>query len=164
MTKSRLKIEAQNAKIKKKNLFDRAKQSYLAGKFKSLHKCARFHKVPYSTLYRLVDSNDDFHGSGKSSSVLKPDEEELIINHVKWRASVGCGLTWRGLQKLIQEILIAAKVSNPARLTGYENQGQMPNIHMVRRLADRYNLTLRSTMEISKGRQVLRPQKRVMFK
>ena len=75
-----------------------------------------------------------------------------------------CGLTWRGVQKLIQEILIANKVSNPARLTGYENQGQMPNIHMVRRLADRYNLTLRSTMEISKGRQVLRPQKRVMFK
>ena len=118
----------------------------------------------HTPLCRLVDSYDDFHGSGKSSSVLKPDEEELIINHVKWRASVGCGLTWRGLQKLIQEILIAAKVSNPARLTGYENQGQMPNIHMVRRLADRYNLTLRSTMEISKGRQVLRHKKRVMFK
>ena len=77
------------------------------------------------------------------------------MNHVKWRASVGCGLTWIGLQKLIQEILIGAKLSNPNRTTGYEEQGHMPNINMVRRLADRHNLTLRSTMEISKGRQVL---------
>ena len=153
-TKSRKKIDAKKGKLEKKLRFEEAKEKYLQGKFKSLNKCARFYKLPYATLYRMVESNDEFKGSGRFSGVLKPEEEELIINHVKWRASVGCGLTWTGLQKLIQEILIGAKQSNPDRITGYEEQGQMPNISWVRRLAERHNLTLRSTMEISKGRQV----------
>ena len=131
------------------------KKKYLQGKFKSLLKCARFYKVSYTTLYKLVESNGEFRGSGRHSTVLTPEEEELIVNHVKWRGSVGCGITWKGLQKLIQEILIGAKQSNPDRITGYETQGQMPNLYMVRRLAERFNLRLRSTMEISKGRQVM---------
>ena len=78
----------------------------------------------------------------------------MVTKHVKWRASVGCGLTWGGLQKLVQEILIAATTSNPDRVTGYEDQGQLPNMSWVRRFSERNNLTLRATMEISKGRQV----------
>ena len=156
MTKSRLKIEAEKAKQMKKQQYDKAKKSYIQGKFKSLNKCARFHKVNYSTLYRMFFNNEDFKGAGKKSSVLRQDEEAMIVNHVKWRASVGCGLTWLGLQKLIQEIFIGSKLANPTRVTGYEEQSQMPNIFMVRRLAERHSLTLRSTMEISKGRQVIK--------
>ena len=86
----------------------------------------KFHTQLYTTL---------FCRSGKVSSVLTPEEEQLVIKHIKWRASVGCGLTWTGLQQLIQEVLTAAKVSNSERVTGYENQGHMPNMNMVRRLA-----------------------------
>ena len=154
MTKSRLKSKCVLDKKKRKDQFHKAKQSFLNGKFKSLNRCAKFYKVPYSTLHNIVHKDVEFCGSGKVSSVLTPEEEQLVIKHIKWRASVGCGLTWTGLQKLIQEILTAAKVSNSERVTGYENQGHMPNMNMVRRLADRHNLTLRASMEISKGRQV----------
>ena len=74
---------------------------------------------------------------------------------MKWRASIGCGVDWAQLQLLIQEVLVAITTSNPDRLTGYENCGQLPNMFFVRRLADRNNLSLRRTAEISKGRQVL---------
>ena len=86
------------------------------GKFQSLNKYAKFYKVPYSTLYIIVNTNSEFCGSGKSSNVLTKDEEQLVTGHVMWRESVGCGLTWLGLQKLIQEILIAAKESNSQRV------------------------------------------------
>ena len=153
-TKSRKIAKSTLNKEKKKQQFEVAKDSYLRGKFKSIQKCANFYKVPYTTLYNILNNNGEFKGSGRSSCVLKLVEEDLVVSHVKWRASVGCGLSWSGLQKLIQEILVSAKLSNPDRVTGYEKQGHMPNINMVRRLAERNSLKLRSTMEISKGRQV----------
>ena len=58
--------------------------------------------------------------------------------------------------KLKRKSLKHSKLANPTRVTGYEEQSQMPNIFMVRRLAERHSLTLRSTMEISKGRQVIK--------
>ena len=73
------------------------------------------------------------------------------MKHVKWRVSVGCGVDWRQLQFLIQEVLLGIKEANPDRSTGYENTGQLPNIYFVRRLAERHNLSLRRTSEISKG-------------
>ena len=154
MTKSRIKQKSLMKKDMRQQQFNKAKKDYLRGTFKSLHTCAKFYKVPYSTLYGMVQNDGVYSGSGRKSNVLSSDEELLVTKHVKWRASVGCGLTWSGLQKLVQEILIAATTSNTDRVTGYEAQGHMPNTSWVRRFADRNNLTLRATMEISKGRQI----------
>ena len=46
------------------------------------------------------------------------------------------------------------KKSNPERVTGYEKDNNLPNIHFVRRFASRHSLTLRKSLEISKGRAV----------
>ena len=104
----------------------------------------------YSTLNRVHPTGTDYKGSGQYSKVLSLNEEAKIIQHVKWRASIGCGVDWAQLQLLIQEVLVAITTSNPDRLTGYENCGQLPNMFFVRN-----NLSLRRTAEISKGRQVL---------
>ena len=153
-TKFRTKVVASKRRESKQHKFDIAKKEYLRGRFKTLNKCAKFYKVPYSTLYRLLSDDGQYSGSGRFSHVLLPDEEKLVVDHVKWRASVGCGLNWCGLQQLIREILVGAKRANPERITGYETTGQTPNIWMLRRLAERNNLSLKSSMEISKGRQV----------
>ena len=64
-------------------------------------------------------------------------------------------MTYLQLQLVIQEVLIAVTTSNPQRTSPYADKGHFPNRDFVRRLADRNNLTLRATMEISKGRQIL---------
>ena len=73
------------------------------------------------------------------------------MDHVKWRASTGCGVSPSQLQSLIQEVLLAVKKANPDRITGYEECGQLPSRYYVRRLVDRNNISLRRTAEISKG-------------
>ena len=45
--------------------------------------------------------------------------------------------------------------ANPGRSSPYLDNGHFPNVFSARRLAARNNLTLRATMEISKGRQIL---------
>ena len=131
----------------------KAVDAYKKGKFKSMLKCAQFYKVPNSTLRDLVKRDDHkFQGSGRKLACLSQEEECAIVSHVKWRASVGCGVDWRQLQFLIQEVLLGVKEANLSRTTGYENSGQLPNIHFVRRLAERHNLSLRRTSEISKGK------------
>ena len=82
-------------------------------------------------------------------------EKADLLQHVKWRASIGCGVDWIQLQLCIQEVLLAVTTSNPERVTGYEKSGQLPNMSYVRRLSEKYNLSLRRTAEISKGRQIL---------
>ena len=116
-----------------------------------MEKCAAFHKVAYSTLYTLHTTGAEYKGSGGSNKVLSLEEENLIVSHLKWRASVGCGMSWDQLASLIQEVLLAVTASNPDRVTGHEKTGQLPNKSFVRRLAERHNLSLRRTAEISKG-------------
>ena len=139
----------------KKSQAQKAVNAFHRGKFKSLRSCAKYYKVPKSTLYDLVTTGDELKGRGRKLRCMTPDEESKIVAHVKWRASVGCGLEWRQLQSIIQEVLLGVKAANPDRITGYENTGQLPNIDFCRRLALRHNLTLRRTSEITKGRQVL---------
>ena len=152
MTKTRLKLKKRENNEVKKAQFVKATKAFNSGKFKSLRKCAEHYKIPKSTLHDLVVGASEFKGSGKKLHCLTPIEESKIVNHVKWRASIGCGLDWRQWQSIIQEVLLEVKEANPERITGYENTGQLPNIMFVRRLAERHNLTLRRTSEISKGR------------
>ena len=91
MTKFRKKIKKTDDKLKKKERFAKALADCNAGRFSSVQKCAAFHKVAYSTLYTLHTTGAEYKGSGGSNKVLSLEEENLIVSHVKWRASVGCG-------------------------------------------------------------------------
>ena len=44
-------------------------------------------------------------------------EEMKVVDHVKWRASIGHGLDWHMLGLLLQELFLALKLANPARVT-----------------------------------------------
>ena len=79
-------------------------------------------------------------------------EEMKVVDHVKWRASIGHGLDWHMLGLLLQELFLALKLANPARVTGLEDVGQLPTSIWIRRFAERHNLVGRATMPISKGR------------
>lgn len=152
LTKYRKKVKNYEERAKKKETFEKALKDCARGRFSSVKKCAAYHKVAYSTLYTLFTRGEEYKGSGGANKVLSVEEEASIVAHVKWRASVGCGITWFQLTSLIQEILIALTTSNPERQTGFEKTGQLPNINFVRRLAERHNLSLRRTAEISKGK------------
>ena len=81
-----------------------------------------------------------------------------VVDDVKWRASIGHGLDWHMLGLLLQELFLALKLANPARVTGLEDVGQLPTSIWIRRFAERHNLVGRATMPISKGRQVVTPE------
>ena len=85
-------------------------------------------------------------------------EEMKVVDHVKWRASIGHGLDWHMLGLLLQELFLALKLANPARVTGLEDVGQLPSSTWIRRFAERHNLVGRATMPISMGRQVVTPE------
>ena len=127
------KQKTQLIKIK----FDAALKDFEKGTFKSILQCAAHHKVAYSTLHRLLTNiqSNGFVGSGRKQICLSEKEEDKILQHVKWRASVGYGVNWHQLTLLIQEVLIAVKSVNPTRKTGYEDSNQLPNIDFVRRFA-----------------------------
>ena len=146
-----IKKKKETLKLKKAQV-QKAFENYNRGKFKSLRSCAAFYKIPKSTLYDIVVTGSEFTGQGRKLRCLNEEEEMKIVEHVKWRASVGCGLEWRQLQAIIQEVLLGIKESSPDRITGYEKCGQLPNISYCRRLALRHNLSLRRTSEITKGR------------
>ena len=57
-----------------------------------MKEAARAHVVKYTTLYNgAVNCGGEFRGSGQFKSRLLPEEEIKIVDHVKWRASVGYG-------------------------------------------------------------------------
>ena len=85
----------------------------------------------------------------------KTVEESKIVDHVKWRASVGYGMDWNTLGLLFKEVFAALKKSNPERETGLENNREGALMSYIRRFAERHQLVLRSRMAISKGRQVV---------
>lgn len=135
---------------------------YKAGIFSSLNKAAKEHGVVQSTLYRAIvgekENSEEFPGSGRYSSRLSSSEEKKILDFVVMRQQIGYGLDWAGLQRLVQEVLLALITSDPSRKTGLEHCGQLPGKSWVRRFADRHNLVSRKTLEISKGRQIITPE------
>ena len=155
MTKTKKIYQKVKVKLIKTAKFDKAVKDFEMGKFKSLRKCAAFYKVPSSTLHRMICNGDKFQGSGPVSKCLSFVEEKTILDHVKWRSTIGCGVDFLQLQSLVQESLLALKAANLDRTTGYESTGQWPDRSYVRRMVERHNMSLRRTAEISKGRQVL---------
>ena len=97
----------------------------------------------------------EFSGSGRYTSRLTPVEECKIVDHVKWRASVGYGMDWNMLGLLFKEVFAALKKSNPERETGLENNRDEALMSYIQRFAEHHQLVLRSSMAIDKGRQVV---------
>ena len=152
LTKMKKITQQSLEKEEKKAKYSRAVAAYRQGGFKSIANCARRYQIPRTTLRDLLASGDEYQGSGRKLHCLTHDEEGEIVDHVKWRAAVGCGVDWHQLQLLVQEVLLGLKIANPERMTGYEGSGQLPNVNFIRRLAERHRLTLRSSSEISKGK------------
>ena len=81
-----------------------------------------------------------------------------IVEHVKWRVSVGYGLDWAMLRLLLQELFIAIKQANPTRVTGLKDIGKLSSLSWLHHFAERHNISGRATMPISKGRQSITPE------
>ena len=57
----------------------------------------KHYNIPYSTLYIGIKNHGgtSFQGfSGRSSNIMTREEEQKIIEHVKWKAQIGYGVTW----------------------------------------------------------------------
>ena len=155
MTKKRQLEAKKKVQEDKKLAYKQACEQYNQGKFKSIFAASKHFGLSYTCLYRYLVNGDSFAGKGRKSNTLTEEEELKIVNHVIYRQKIGCGMTYLQLQLIIQEVLIAVTTSNPDRTSPYAELGHFPNRDFARALADRHNLTLRATMEISKGRQIL---------
>ena len=94
-------------KEKKKTLYEQAVKAFREEKYDSYRSCAKAFGVSDVTLRRIILRNKDFVGQGRENNVLKKDEEEKLISHLKWCARVGFGLSLYDVQYLIQELLSA---------------------------------------------------------
>ena len=121
----------------------------------SMYKIAKQLDIPYSTLQEYIQFGQSLAGKGRKSTVMCEDEEQKVIEFVTQRAELGCGVGWDQLRSIIQELLIRLCAANPNRSSSFEECGHLPNKSFVRRFADRHNLALLRTMELSKGRQIL---------
>ena len=101
--------------------------------------------------------------STKFSTRLTPEEEQKIVDHVKWWAAIGYGVKWSMLQLLLHEILLAVTKVNPEQKTGLENYGQLPSMSWVRRFAERHDLVVCCTLSISKVHQIVSPEDIVLW-
>ena len=134
--------------------YEQAVLAFQNGEFTSERKCAQHFNVPRTTLQRLLKNNLKFVGTGKKSKVFTSEEESKIINFVVNQQEIGCGLSWYQLQLLLQEVMQSLKIANSSRITGYKEHNNLPNMCFVRRFATRHSLTLRKSLEISKGRAI----------
>ena len=126
------KKSPKDTREQKKIKCEKAAADYHAGNYDNLRQAAIAYGVSYNTLYDgVVKRGAKFTGSGKITKRFTPEEEVKIVSHVKWRASVGYGVDWPMLMLLLQEVLLSVKRSNPERMTGLENCGQLPSMSYV---------------------------------
>ena len=128
------------------------------GKFLNVRKCAKFHGIKYMTLYgHLSYRQGQIEGRGRKLSVLTPEEEQRVVQHILYWAAIGYGESWKTVRRLLQQVLIEIKAANPQRVTGLEKQGQLPSTSWVSRFSQRHNLVLRKCSIISEGRAIISP-------
>ena len=145
--------EIQNETEKRSNQYAVAVHDYQSNPGMSINACAKRHKVNNHTLKKLLDSGETFKGSGRVLTVLHKEEEKKISDHIVQRLKLGYSLTFYELRYLIQEALIKLCQANPDRTSPWENH--FPHDNFVHNFAERNNLVLRSTMELSKARSML---------
>ena len=73
--------------------------------------------IKTTTSQGLVERGGEFKGSGRHSTKLTLQEEMKVVDHVKWRASIGHGLDWHMLGLLLRELFLALKLANPNPVT-----------------------------------------------
>ena len=94
-------------KEQKKQSYEQAVNAFKEHKYESYSACAKAYGVSDVTLRRMILRKKNFVGQGRPSNVLKEDEEEKLISHLKYCAKVGFGLSLYDVQLLIQELLSA---------------------------------------------------------
>ena len=143
MTAKEKKKQAALRKEEVRKGLERAAQDWHKGKFKSLLECSRVHGVNYWTLHKgIVKNGGEFKGSGKFSTILSREEEQLVVDHVLYVEKIGYGESLHTVRKLVHEVLLAAKIANPNQITGLENVNQMPSCSWVQRFCQRQQLSL----------------------
>ena len=100
MTKNNKMQKKKEDKMVKMTQCMKAVSAYKSGQFKSMRKCSNFYNICNSTLRNLIKKDVQYQGSGNKLSCLTQQEEISIVAHIKWRASIGCGMDWRQNQIL----------------------------------------------------------------
>ena len=94
-TKAQKMSEEEEEKRMKMEKYEKAGDDFKRGKFKNIRQAAKAYGLNYQTLYYgLVNNGGEFKGSGQHTSKLTLQEEMRVVEHIKWRASVGYGLDW----------------------------------------------------------------------
>ena len=150
-------------KKEKKEKFEKAIDDVLSGRIPNIKAAAKAHGLQPSSLRYCLDKGGYQGHPGFKSKSLTEQEETKIIEFIKWKKSIGYGMSWEHLQHLLQESMLALTRADPTRVTGHEKTGQLPHRSWVRRFAARHKIVLRRSAEISKGRQVVSPEEIAMW-
>ena len=136
-----LKAKKNTKKLKER--MQAASVDWANNRFSTLKECAEYHGVKYKSLHAgIVARGGEFEGQGRKLKVFTVDEEVTIVGHILYKAAIGYGESWKSTRLLLQQVLTSIVAANPQRVTGLENQGQLPSQSWVSRFAKRHNLKL----------------------
>ena len=106
--KKREELDRKRAEVERKQvLYEEAVKAFKENKYESYRSCAKAYGVSDVTLRKIILRNKPFQPPGKRSTILREDEEAKLINHLKYCAKVGFGLSLYDVQLLVQELLSA---------------------------------------------------------
>ena len=95
-------------KEERKKQYDLAINAFKDNQFENFGACAKNFGVCPKALKKMILSGRGYVGTGDGNNkVLTSEEEAKIASYLKWCRQVGFGLTYQGLQSLIQELLVA---------------------------------------------------------
>ena len=70
------------AKLQLKYRFEQAEQYYLTGKTNSVRKAAKMFDVSHTTLTRIIKTGTSYHGRGKRTTIMTPEEEKIAFDKI----------------------------------------------------------------------------------
>ena len=70
------------AKLQLKYRFEQAEQYYLTGKTNSVRKAAKKFDVSHTTLSRIIKTGTSYHGRGKRTTIMTPEEEKIAFDKI----------------------------------------------------------------------------------
>ena len=70
------------AKLQLKSRFEQAEQYYLTGKTNSVRKAAKMFDVSHTTLTRIIKTGTSYHGRGKRTTIMTPEEEKIAFDKI----------------------------------------------------------------------------------
>ena len=88
-------------------------EAFNQGLFPSVNACADKYGVNHSTLRKCLKSEREFVGGGRTGSAFTTQEESNLVQFVSDRLSVGCGIDFRQLCSVMQELANTLQASNP---------------------------------------------------